>query len=187
MTKKNCPVCNSLAEISIVTDGTFYSCPVCGRYEIQYQDWNILKNSRLASYLYYNRFAVDDFAEYRYYYYIPNHSIVQQRKNAQQGTDLQSLFVAISMEMMDVLIVENVVKEAVTRLLPGKGENCYISDSQFIKKILNQYKALGLIYSKWDNEKGLLFWGLTKKGEKLRNDLTLMRKKEQDEVKPESK
>lgn len=85
MTKKNCPVCNSLAEISIVTDGTFYSCPVCGRYEIQYQDWNILKNSRLASYLYYNRFAVDDFAEYRYHTTIPKETCDEYRKQFDEG------------------------------------------------------------------------------------------------------
>lgn len=91
-------------------------------------------------------------------------------------TDLQTLFVTISLEMMDVAITEVRVENAVTRLLPRKEASRYISDQQFIKKILNQFKALGLVYSNWNKEKNQLYWGLTKKGEKLRNDLTLFRK-----------
>ena len=96
-------------------------------------------------------------------------------------TSLQALFVAISMEMLDVMVTENTVKEAVYRLLPNKGESRYINDPQFIKRILNQFKELNLTYSRWNETKGLLFWGLTKNGEKLRNDLTLIRKEKLSE------
>ena len=81
---------------------------------------------------------------------------------------------------------EAAIDSAVTRLLPRKEASRYISDQQFIKRILNQYKALGLVYSKWSESKNTLFWGLTKKGEKLRNDLTLMKKQEPNEAKPEN-
>ncbi len=122
-----------------------------------------------------------------YYYYVPMYSIDKTREDSCFNTDLKTLFIAISTQMLDVMILESVIKEAVSSLLPRIGESQFISDQQIIKRILNQFKEIGLIRSKWSKEKNQLYWGLTKKGEKLRNDLTLMRKKEQDEVKPESK
>lgn len=96
------------------------------------------------------------------------------------STDLRSLFITISLEMMDVAVNEAGIESTVTRLLPRKEASRFISDQQFIKKILNQFKALGLVYSKWNEPKSMLYWGLTKKGEKLRNDLTLMRAKQNE-------
>ena len=122
-----------------------------------------------------------------HYYSVASHMRGGVRGDDSLATNLQALFVIVSTEMLDVMISEKGVEDAITRLLPRKDYNRYISDQQFTKKILNQFKALGLVCSNWDNAKGQLYWGLTKKGEKLRNDLTLMRKKEPDENIPENK
>ena len=50
-------------------------------------------------------------------------------------------------------------------------------DNQVIKRVLNQLKALKLVYSKWNDNKSALFWGLTPKGEKTRNDMIVVKSK----------
>lgn len=111
-----------------------------------------------------------------YHYVFTYGSRSKEQRNEKVDTSLQELFKIISTEMLDVMVSELAVERVIKRKLPFKGETNSISDSQFVKKILNQFKALGLIDSKWDAPKNVLFWGLTKKGEKLRNDLTLFRK-----------
>ena len=111
-----------------------------------------------------------------YYTYHTSYSSSSSRADDTFTTYLQVLFTVIATEMLDVMIAEIVVKDAVVRLLPKRGESQYISDPQFIKRMLIQFKELGLIYSKWNETKGILLWGLTKKGQKIRNDLTLIRK-----------
>lgn len=112
-----------------------------------------------------------------HYYLNANSPIKRTRQNETFTTSLEQLFTIISVEMMDVMITETHVMRAIVRMLPMRyGTDRFISDDQFVKKILNQFKALGLVCSKWSDDKNQLYWGLTKKGEKLRNDLTLLRK-----------
>lgn len=112
-----------------------------------------------------------------FHYYINAYNLKErQRKNDTFATSLVQLFTIIAVEMMDVAITEVHVEKTIIGMLPRYGTERYLSDNQFTKKILNQFKALGFVYSNWNNEKNQLYWGLTKKGEKLRNDLTLFRK-----------
>ena len=53
--------------------------------------------------------------------------------------------------------------------------DAYFSDHQFLKRLLNQLKALNLLYSFWSKEKSSLYWGLTTKGQKVRDDMILIR------------
>ena len=52
------------------------------------------------------------------------------------------------------------------------------SDKQFVKKVLNQLKALNLISSHWDNDHSILYWELTTRGKKLRDENTLIKTKD---------
>ncbi len=58
----------------------------------------------------------------------------------------------------------------------SNSNSIYLSDSEVIKRILNQLKALNLIKSKWSSDNSKLYWGLTLKGEKFRNEMTLVKK-----------
>lgn len=91
---------------------------------------------------------------------------------------LQDLFITIATEMMEVSIVEALVEKAIKiKFLSGKAES-YLDDKQFVKKMLNQYRALNLVYSYWNNDNRELYWGLTNKGCKMRDDVILIRNKE---------
>ena len=50
-----------------------------------------------------------------------------------------------------------------------------LDDKQFVKKMLNQYWALNLVYSYWNNDNRELYWGLINKGSKVRDDTILIR------------
>ena len=72
VTQKTCPVCGSQASVQQNWDSvcSFYSCPVCGRFEITYSGIEILNNPKLSSFLLYNRFDHDSSegnTEYRYH------------------------------------------------------------------------------------------------------------------------
>lgn len=49
-------------------------------------------------------------------------------------------------------------------------------DPQFVKQILNQFKAAGLLHSSWNKSKSTLFWSLTKKGVLTRDQMMLIKK-----------
>lgn len=88
---------------------------------------------------------------------------------------LRDLFITIATEMMEVSIVESIVEEAIRiKFLSGKVES-YFDDKQFVKKLLNQYRALKLVHSHWNNDTGKLYWGLTNRGCKVRDDFILIR------------
>lgn len=115
-----------------------------------------------------------------------NCSISIEYKNSQgkygprYGTvtkDLTELFKIIAMQMLDVSISENNIDKILCRKLFGDSYSHSFSDPQFVKQILNQFKEAGLIYSSWDNQSSTLFWGLTKKGKLVRNDMLLLKRK----------
>lgn len=111
-----------------------------------------------------------------YVYYTPNgHYGQSQRHSDEIKTNLQTLFIFIATEMMNVFISESAVRNAITSHYSFLGTSHYLSDNQFVKRVLNQFQALGLVSSKWSEQRTALYWGLTPKGEKVRNDLILMR------------
>lgn len=103
----------------------------------------------------------------------------QTRTNYSEiDTDLKHIFLAIATEMMDVSITEKVAEDAIKKHFLSQPYSCSISDNQFIKKVLNQFRALNLMKSTWSNNNHVLYWGLTKKGAKERDDSLLIRCKE---------
>ena len=77
--------------------------------------------------------------------------------------------------MLNVSISEFIIEKAIKSNLFNKDYSVHFDDSQIVKCVLNQLFALNLISSYWSKSKDTLFWELTEKGEKIRNDLMLMR------------
>ena len=76
--------------------------------------------------------------------------------------------------MMDVAITERGASSALLRgLFPHEPYSRHFSDEQFVKRLLNQFKALDSLYSSWDKNNKCLFWGLTKKGMRERDKMIL--------------
>lgn len=88
--------------------------------------------------------------------------------------DLPALFSIIATEMMDVAIVESSVEYALrVGLFKDNSYQCSFVDRQLIKKLLNQFKELNLVYSSWSDSTSKLYWGLTAKGKRVRNEMIL--------------
>ena len=77
--------------------------------------------------------------------------------------------------MTDVMINQRNVERIIKDLIKYKYK-IYIEDESFIKKALIQLKKLDLIYSSWDKTNKSLYWGLTKKGIRTRDDILLVKK-----------
>lgn len=106
-----------------------------------------------------------------YHYYNGN-----IRRDNTKSTTLPQIFSIIATEMMDVAITESGISTAIEKqMFTG---DIYFNDRQLVKRIMNQLKALGLVYSSWSKEKAVLFWGLTTKGQKVRDDMILIRNEE---------
>ncbi len=108
-----------------------------------------------------------------YYYYADN----LFRRNSSKLTNLPTIFSVIATEMMDVSITENSVSDVIKKKIIGS--DSFFSDHQLVKRILNQFRALGLVNSFWSNEKSALFWGLTNKGKKVRDDMIFIKKRKE--------
>lgn len=108
-----------------------------------------------------------------HYYYGSNKRKITDHKMVQ----LKAIFSVIATEMMDVMITENAVTSVIERNIIKLETSVYFDDDQIVKRILNQLRGAGLISSKWSNEKNVLFWGLTDKGRKMRDDIILVRNK----------
>ena len=86
------------------------------------------------------------------------------------------MFKIISTQMMDVSLGEIAINNIlIKQLFDDDSYNYRFTDSQFVKRLLNQLKALNLVYSSWIEKKSALFWGLTSKGELTRNRMILSR------------
>lgn len=107
-------------------------------------------------------------------YYYKNRT--QNHKNHEiKKVSLSDIFKAISIEMLDISISESRIKDVIkTQFLPDYYERGF-DDQQLVKKLLNQYRALELISSSWSDSSKALYWGLTKKGRKMRDDMTLIK------------
>ena len=77
------------------------------------------------------------------------------------------MFKYVSIQLINVSIKE----DGLIRML-NESIDVYEIEKSFAKRICNQFLALKLMYTKWVDGKGL-FYGLTAKGEKLRNELNL--------------
>lgn len=111
------------------------------------------------------------------YSFTHNNGRSTQIKYSKHSTDLKTVFLIIATEMMDVSITEATAKTALER---GLLNHSSITDAQFIKRMLNQFKALSLMHSTWSENNHLLYWELTNKGVKIRNDSILIKKDEKD-------
>lgn len=97
------------------------------------------------------------------------------KKHDSINVNLREIFKVISVEMLNISISESRINDVVkNKFLPDSYERDF-DDQQLVKKLLNQYRALDLIYSSWSNSSKNLYWGLTKKGRKVRDDMTLIR------------
>lgn len=97
------------------------------------------------------------------------------KRYANKMVNLRDIFEVVSVEMLDVSVSESRIKDVIkNKFLPNIYERDF-DDQQFIKKLLNQYRALELIHSSWDDDRKVLYWGLTKKGRKVRDDLILIK------------
>ncbi len=105
------------------------------------------------------------------YHYYENH----RTRYGSVATNLKEIFKVIATEMIDVPITENSIEETIKTKFYSGDYSVYLNDSQFVKKILNQFRALNLIKSSWSKDNKKLFWGLTSKGCKVRDDLILIR------------
>jgi len=90
-------------------------------------------------------------------------------------TTLKEIFAYISLRMLNVTLRESAIENAIFDFV-GIGDKAgkALQDKQFMKLILNQFVALGLIKTNWDQG---LWYGLTKKGIQMKNELNLIKKK----------
>ncbi len=105
------------------------------------------------------------------YYYINNNNKIQKSI----VITLKKIFSIVSTQMLDVAITEQSILNSIIFNLISKNNKIYLNDNQLIKRILNQFKSLDLITSYWSAEKSVLFWKLTKKGKKVRDDIILIK------------
>ena len=87
MAESMCQVCGSRAAAYVDhhKNSIFRVCPVCGRYEITLCGHQILKDPRLASYLFYNRFEENGYLENRYHTTLDKETCDAYRKEAENG------------------------------------------------------------------------------------------------------
>lgn len=94
--------------------------------------------------------------------------------SSSQVIPLPEIFEAIATEMMDVMIGERNI-ESVIKTLINCSHSVYLEDKLVIKRILNQLKQLNLLHSSWSEKNKVLYWGLTQKGIKVRDDRILIK------------
>ena len=116
--------------------------------------------------------AFDDFVlKIKYHYY----SARNYRNNESISISLPELFDVIAIQMLDVSLTEPAIESAILNRFIGSPSTYLLDDKQLIKTILNQLKALKLINSFWNDNKSALFWGLTPKGNMVRDKRILKR------------
>ncbi len=116
--------------------------------------------------------------DFNYHYYIAKsnyHGMPQQQKRTDSvKISLPHIFKSISTEMMDVMIGERAIEKIIKNLIKCD-HTVYLDDEQIVKRILNQLRNLNLIKSSWDKTNKILYWGLTAKGQKVRDEMILVK------------
>ena len=126
-----------------------------------------------------NDLAFDDCVyeiKYRYTVYQGRGASASSKTyNSSQELPLPQIFEAIATKMMDVIITERSIQTIVEDLIDCS-YSVHLNDDLILKRILNQLKQLGLIDSSWNENSKALYWGLTTKGKKVRDDKILIKK-----------
>lgn len=115
-----------------------------------------------------------------YHYSTYSKGVGNRSYNSEKTFKLPEIFSIIATEMLNVSIVESSVEKAIISKL-GSTYSCYLNDDQIIKRILIQLESLKLVNSHWDKDTKRLYWGLSVKGKKVRDDMILIKNKS-DEV-----
>lgn len=84
---------------------------------------------------------------------------------------IKEIFKNISIHFINIVKTEDSVLDLIAETI-DKYNHDYISKTD-LKKVCMQLIALGLFYTEWRQERKALFYGLTKKGVKERNELNL--------------
>ena len=116
--------------------------------------------------------------EIKYKYYVSQGRGLQYSSktySSSQTIALPVIFEAIATDMMDVIITEKSIQSIIKDLI-NCSHTVYLTDDLIIKRILNQLRQLGLIQSSWNEDSKTLYWGLTVKGRKVRDDKILIKK-----------
>lgn len=107
------------------------------------------------------------------YHYTP---MGGSRRRGSIEKKLPEIFKVIATEMMDVSLTESAISDAIiSKFTSITGSNVYFDDSQQVKIILNQLRALDLIFSSWSEDRRKLYWGLTAKGKIYRDEMIVMK------------
>ncbi len=105
--QKECPLCGKLVRFQddCKRDLVFYSCPVCGRYQIGVFDGDYfdLDKNKAASYMFYNRFLPDSFpTEYRYHTFLPKEVCDKYNEAFEKGNNIKGRPVHMDNELIGV-------------------------------------------------------------------------------------
>lgn len=113
--RKKCPMCNSEASYSPDHDrvAVFYTCPVCGRYEISSYGFNRIDHNHLAAYLVHNRFTQASL-DYRYHTDLDKATCDKYKKKFEQGivhTDILYIWIPIllAIGILKLLASESII------------------------------------------------------------------------------
>ena len=120
--------------------------------------------------------AFDDCIIVLKYHYSPVNGRRSYQKDGEKTAKLPEIFSVIATAMLNVSITELVVNQTIVTQLLGSSSEYFLTDKQLIKRILNQLEALSLINSHWDKDAKNLYWALTAKGKKVRDDMILIKK-----------
>lgn len=87
---------------------------------------------------------------------------------------LKEIFGYVSINMINVSVTENGVRDYIAKSI-GAANSSFLVDKNIAKRICNQFIALKLMDTKWVDGKGLYYF-LTQKGIKLRDEMNLFKK-----------
>ncbi len=120
-----CPICNSDqagSQADYQRDGAVWSCPVCGRFELDIHLVREVNPNHLASYLFYNAFHHKPGGEPRYHSCLSEEKCAEYRKEYERGVRTHGLPVH-----MDAQTVENwypkTFSEKIDKILLYLGEH----------------------------------------------------------------
>lgn len=87
---------------------------------------------------------------------------------------LKEIFGYVSINMINVSVLESGVMDYIAKAVGAEGA-LRLTDKNMAKRICNQFIALKLMTTRWVDGKGL-YYSLTSKGAKLRDEMNLFRK-----------
>lgn len=96
-----CPVCGSEAAKYVDFTNTFFECPTCGRFQITQRGVSLIRNNKLASYLFHNRFSCSNPSEYRYHTTLSKEQCDSYIEEYKDALDLHGRPVHFDEEMLD--------------------------------------------------------------------------------------